>query len=417
MACKSGTLYTYPQNFRAQKCLITAKYSKVDLKIAPDFVFGESNTEASFLKKFPSGKVPAFESSEGVTLTESNAIAYFIASEELRGKTPVERAQIQQWLDFTDSNILPPALTWVFPCLGAMAYNKKSMDRAKEDVGKALKVLNDHFLLHTYLVGERISLADISLTCSILSLYVHVMDPEFRKPFPNVERWFNTMINQVHVKEVLGTVTLCKKVALADGKKFNELMKNSNTAAESVKKAKAPAAAAAPPSEEAPPAMPKPKDPFEKIPSGSFDMDDFKRFYSNNDEVQSVPYFWEKFDKEHYSIWRCDYKYADELTMVFMSCNLIGGMFQRLDKLRKNAFASVCLFGENNNSTISGIWVWKGHDLAFELSDDWKIDYSSYNWTKLDADSGETKDLVEQYFKWEGADKEGKKFNQGKIFK
>ena len=44
-------------------------------------------------------------------------------------------------------------------------------------------------------------------------------------------------------------------------------------------------------------------------------------------------------------------------------------MFQRLDKLRKNAFSSVCLFGENNNSTISGIWVWKGHDLVFELSD------------------------------------------------
>jgi len=45
------------------------------------------------------------------------------------------------------------------------------------------------------------------------------------------------------------------------------------------------------------------------------------------------------------------------------------GMFQRLDKLRKNAFSSVCLFGENHNSTISGIWVWRGHDLVFELSD------------------------------------------------
>ena len=61
-------------------------------------------------------------------------------------------------------------------------------------------------------------------------------------------------------------------------------------------------------------------------------------------------------------------------------------MMQRLDKLRKNAFSSMCLFGENNNSTISGIWVWRGHDLVFELSDDWKIDYSSYNWTKVDAD-------------------------------
>ena len=92
-------------------------------------------------------------------------------------------------------------------------------------------------------------------------------------------------------------------------------------------------------------------------------------------------------------------------------------MFQRLEKLRKNAFASVCLFGENNNSTISGIWVWRGQDLAFELSPDWQIDYSSYEWKKLDASSGETKKLVEQYFKWEGADLKGRKFNQGKIFK
>jgi elongation factor 1-gamma len=69
----------------------------------------------------------------------------------------------------------------------------------------------------------------------------------------------------------------------------------------------------------------KPKDPLAALPKGTFDMDDFKRFYSNNAEDKSVPYFWEKFDKENYSIWRCDYKYNDELTMVFMSCNLIGG--------------------------------------------------------------------------------------------
>lgn len=42
-------------------------------------------------------------------------------------------------------------------------------------------------------------------------------------------------------------------------------------------------------------------------------------------------------------------------------------MFQRLDKMRKQAFASVCLFGENDNSSISGIWVWRGHKLAFEV--------------------------------------------------
>jgi len=156
---------------------------------------------------------------------------------------------------------------------------------------------------------------------------------------------------------------------------------------------------------------------MEAVPKGNFDMDDFKRFYSNNDEDKSIPYFWEKFDKENYSIWRCDYKYNDELTMVFMSCNLIGGMFQRLEKLRKYAFASVALFGENNNSTISGIWAWRGQDLVFELSEDWQIDYSSYEWKKLDPEAAETKDLVNQYFSWTGTDKDGRKFNQGKIYK
>lgn len=124
-------------------------------------------------------------------------------------------------------------------------------------------------------------------------------------------------------------------------------------------------------------------------------MDDFKRYYSNEDEQKSIPYFWQKFDPKHYSIWYAEYKYPEELRKVFMSCNLITGkvlpdvgdesalglvllttkksfffpgMYQRLDKMRKNAFASMILFGTDNDSTISGIWVWRGQNLAFEVS-------------------------------------------------
>ena len=61
--------------------------------------------------------------------------------------------------------------------------------------------------------------------------------------------------------------------------------------------------------------------------------------------------------------------------------------------------------------------MWRGQGLAFELSEDWQIDYSSYDWQKLDPNTDETKALVKQYFKWEGTDKDGRKFNQGKILK
>merc|ERR1712020_102111 len=422
----AGTLYTYPDNFRAQKALIAAKYSGAQVSLAKDFKFGETNKAPEFLKKFPLGKVPAFEGSDGVLLTESNAIAYYVANDELRGGSDASaRAQVVQWMCMADNEILPAACTWVFPTMGIMQFNKNATERAKEDVKTALKTLNDHLLTRTFLVGERLSLADIAVACTMLSLYTQVLDPEFRKPFVNVTRWFNTVVNQPNAKAVVGQVNLCTKMAEFDAKKFAEFSGKGDNKKE--KKEKAPKQEAKKPEKkkeekkEEPeadaPVEPKKADPFEKMPKGTFDLEEWKRFYSNNDEPVSVAWFWDHFDHENYSIWRCDYKYNDELTMVFMSCNLIGGMFQRLEKLRKYAFASVCLFGENNSSGISGIWVWRGQDLVFELSEDWQIDYSSYAWKKLDPNAAETKDLVTQYFSWTGNDLEGRKFNQGKIYK
>merc|ERR1711953_1051402 len=427
----AGTLYTYPDNFRAQKALIAAKYSGAQVTVAKDFVFGETNKSPEFLKKFPLGKVPAFEGSDGVLLTESNAIAYYVANDELRGGSDASaRAQVVQWMAMADNEILPAACTWVFPTMGIMQFNKHATERAKEDVKTALKCLNDHLLTRTFLVGERLSLADIAVATTMLSLYKQVLDPAFRKPFVNVTRWFTTVVNQPHAQAVLGEVTLCTKMAEFDAKKFAEFSGKGDKKAE--KKEKAPKQEQkkpekkpekkkekkedAEPEADVPP-EPKKADPFEKMPKGTFDLEEWKRFYSNNDEPESVAWFWEHFDHENYSIWRGDYKYNDELTMVFMSCNLIGGMFQRLEKLKKNAFASCCLFGKDNDSSISGIWVFKGQQLAFELSEDWQIDYASYDWKKLDSKSDECRAQVAQYWKWEGKDEKGRPFNQGKIFK
>merc|ERR1712024_260287 len=219
----AGTLYTYPDNFRAQKALIAAKYSGAEVSLAKDFKFGETNKSPEFLKKFPLGKVPAFEGSDGVLLTESNAIAYYVANDELRGGSDASaRAQVVQWMAMADNEILPAACTWVFPTMGIMQFNKNATERAKEDVKTALKTLNEHLLTRTFLVGERLSLADIAVACTMLSLYKQVLEPAFRKPFVNVTRWFNTVVNQPNVKAVLGEVTLCAKMAEFDAKKFAE---------------------------------------------------------------------------------------------------------------------------------------------------------------------------------------------------
>ncbi|XP_058833146.1 elongation factor 1-gamma [Topomyia yanbarensis] len=426
----AGTLYTYPGNFRAYKALIAAQFSGAKVNLASNFVFGETNKSDAFLKKFPLGKVPAFESADGKFLTESNAIAYYVANEQLRGKTDFEKAEVLSFLSFADNELLPAVHGWVFPILGIIQYQKNNVERAKQDLKAALAALNARLLRQTFLVGERITLADIVVFATLLSAYENALDPSFRAPFGSVTRWFTTVLNQPQVKAVVPGFALCAKAAEIDPKKFVEFqIKTGGAPQQQQKKEKEkkpqppPAAKKVEPAEEldacelALAEEPKSKDPFDAMPKGTFVFDDFKRFYSNEEESKSIAYFWEKFDPEHYSIWYGEYKYPEELSKVFMSCNLITGMFQRLDKMRKQSFASVCLFGEDNNSTISGIWVWRGQDLAFTLSPDWQVDYEVYDWKKLDASSKETKELVAQYFSWTGADKQGRKFNQGKIFK
>lgn len=400
-------------------------------------------------------------------MSESNAIAYYVANEQLQGKTALERAQVLQWLSFGDSEILPYASAWVFPLLGLVPFNKNAVVRAKEDTEHALKVLDSALLNNTFLVGERISLADIVVFTNLLSLYQYVLEPSVRSQFVNVNRWFNTILNQPQVSKVVKNFKLADKAIEADPKKYAELQAKvaGGAVSKDIKKEQPKKEKKEKPKKEKEPAEeldeadlalaaePVSKDPFEDMPKGkgqfqpfnryfrvffkenrinldgffflkksswqigTFNFEEFKRVYSNEEESVSLKYFWEKYDTQNYSIWYGEYKYNDELTKVFMSSNLIGGMFQRLDKMRKQSFASVCLFGEDNNSTISGIWLWRGQDLAFTLSPDWQIDYDCYEWKKLDPTTPETKKMVENYFSWIGTDSQGRKFNQGKIFK
>ncbi|XP_067831776.1 elongation factor 1-gamma [Heptranchias perlo] len=434
----AGTLYTYPDNWRAFKALIAAQYSGSKLRLQsgpPHFIFGQTNRSADFLKKFPLGKVPAFEGDDGFCVFESNAIAHYVANQALRGATKEEVAQVLQWVSFADSDIIPPASTWVFPTLGIMQYNKQATEHAKEEVKKVLSVLNEHLKTRTFMVGERVTLADITVVCSLLWLYKQVLDASFRQPYTNINRWFITCINQPQFKAVLGEVKLCDKMAQFDAKKFAELQPKKDKAPKEPKEPKPQEKKEkkekkeekkqpAPEEEldaceEAAASEPKTKDPFAHLPKSQFIMDEFKRKYSNEDTLSvALPHFWEHFDTEGWSIWYGEYKYPTELTLTFMSCNLISGMFQRLDKLRKNAFASVILFGGNNDSSISGIWVFRGQELAFPMSADWQVDYESYSWRKMNPDSEECRTMVKEYFSWAGQFTHvGKAFNQGKIFK
>lgn len=273
-----------------------------------------------------------------------------------------------------------------------------------------LKALDKFFEDRTYISGERLSVADLAFVSSVKYLYENALKNKSKASYRNFNRYYNTVINQPQFKSVAGLELFKKDEAPAKPKP------------KSTPAPAAPAASAEPSGadimEALEKAQAKPKDPFAVLPATSFDFDDYKRRYSNNPPEDYIPYFWEKFDTENCSIWLCDYKYNEELGLVFMSSNLVRGALQRLDKARKQSFGSMVVFGEDNSNIIAGLWVWRGQDLMFKLTEDWQVDYESYEWKKLDPKSDETKKLVELFFKQdEGSTYKDKKYADGKIFK
>ena len=59
-------------------------------------------------------------------------------------------------------------------------FNKTATERAKEEVKKAMEVLDKHLLTRTYLVGERITLADVCVAYAMKMLFENVLEPGFR---------------------------------------------------------------------------------------------------------------------------------------------------------------------------------------------------------------------------------------------
>jgi elongation factor 1-gamma len=148
-----GKIYTYPNNPRVQKALIAAKYNDLKVDVA-EINIGVDNKTDEYVKKFPLGKVPAFEGADGFTLYESSAIAYYVANKEgttLFGKNRKDQALVQQFIALSDNEFSPIASAWLYPIMGYYPLNKEATEKAKENLKRVFAALNKHFATHTFL--------------------------------------------------------------------------------------------------------------------------------------------------------------------------------------------------------------------------------------------------------------------------
>ncbi|KKZ61276.1 elongation factor 1-gamma [[Emmonsia] crescens] len=361
-------------NPRTTACRVAAKANELDVKLVE-----KSAVSAAEYEKFnPQNKIPTFVGDNGFVLTECIAIAVYLASQNekttLLGTTKQDYASILRWMSFANSELLPALGNWFRPLVGRDPYNKASVEASSKAALNALAVLEKHLTSNTYLVGERITLADLFAASMSTRGFEFVLGNNWRMQNPAVTRWYNTIVNQEVYKAIVPEPTFVE-----EGLK--------NVPPKKVEKAPEP--------EEKPKPAPKPAShPLEAFGKPTMILDDWKRKYSNEDTRSvAMPWFWEHFNPEEYSLWKVDYKYPKELKLIFMSSNLIGGFFTRLEASRKWVFGAASVYGETGDSTIQGAFIIRGQDAtaAFDVAPDWE----SYSFTKLDASKPEDRKFVE----------------------
>ncbi|KAK1217200.1 hypothetical protein PQX77_020153 [Marasmius sp. AFHP31] len=402
-----GTLYTTPVQAKGKIVKAAAAFAGITLDDPTGYVHFETNKTPEFLAKFPHGKIPSLETSTGFKLFEGIPVARYIAAQSknhnLLGATPEDAALIDQWIHLAESEIDANTELVMFQCKGVMAYSKPNHTFGLERQNRTLNTFEQHLKANTFLVGERITLADLALAGILFRAVQFTLGAEERKKYPAIIRHLETIAGQPQLKAVFGDIPYADKAI-----QFTPPAKE--------KKEPKPAAAAAPKAEKKPkakeqdddddepsvPAEPKAKNPLDDLPKSSFNLEDWKRAYSNKDTRGAdgaLEWFYQNFDKEGFSIWRVDFKYNDELTQTFMSSNQIGGFFNRLEASRKYLFGSVGVLGKANDSIITGVLIGRGQDVKAVV--DCAPDWESYEYKKIDLENGDEKAFFEGALAWD----------------
>jgi len=203
-----GILYTFsglPFGKRV-RAVAAAAGLKVDEPLTQE---GESNKTPEFTAKFPNAKFPALETPDGFKLFESSAIARYLASlapeSKLLGTTAQEAALVDQWISFGDNEVRVPMINALTVLRGqAGAYSQAIEHHWRQRVIPHLELLDVHLNSRTFLVGNNLTIADLTLATIVQQAFSTLADAPARAKLPNLVRWYEKVVTLPVVKDIYG---------------------------------------------------------------------------------------------------------------------------------------------------------------------------------------------------------------------
>lgn len=149
----------------------------------------------AFLAMNPNGRIPTIDD-DGFILWESNAIVRYLSRRYGQGSllpdTEQDRAFADQWMEWFKTTPYPDYidLFWAIVRTEPALRDRDSIAALARTVGDRLRVLDAHLARHPYIVGQRLTMADIPFG-PLVYRYVN-LDVE-RPDLPNMTAWYERL--------------------------------------------------------------------------------------------------------------------------------------------------------------------------------------------------------------------------------
>lgn len=126
-------------------------------------------------------------------------------------------AQIDTWIDYIQSNVVPAATRVLDQVAGKVQSDQRTFSVSLNEFKQTLVAINEHLTLRNFLVGHQMTLADALLVSTLAGCFQLVLDKKTRdNMLQNLARYSNLILRMAPCVKAFGTVTFCKDVTQPD---------------------------------------------------------------------------------------------------------------------------------------------------------------------------------------------------------
>lgn len=188
-------LYDYSASANCYKVRLLVAQLGLDVERVPVDIFDGGTLTDDFARLNPQRSTPVLELDDGRVLIESNAILWYLArGTDLLSEDPFAQAEVVRWLIFEQSDVMVNIGGLRFRLLTGRWTPEDEPARTRHaGAHETLAILDEHLQTHSFLVGDRYTIADIAVYA-----YSHVAGDAGidTSGYPSFERWLARVAEQ-----------------------------------------------------------------------------------------------------------------------------------------------------------------------------------------------------------------------------